>query len=1020
MGKGSDLSISEHSGQFFTLRILVPGLDPDRWRILSPYLEEAFDLTNRQREDWLASLHQNDPELAQELRSLFETHGALVSEDFLEQHLVEFPEPSGLAGQCIGAYRLISEIGRGGMGTVWLAERNDGRFERKVAIKFLNISLLGKEGEERFKREGFILGRLAHPNIAELIDAGVSQSGQPYLVLEHVNGEHIDRYCDRFGLNIPSRIRLFLEVLGAVEHAHSKQVVHRDLKPSNVLVRNDGEPKLLDFGIAKLLEIEEPGYETQITIDGGRALTPDFAAPEQLTGQPVSPSTDIYTLGILLYLLLTGHHPISAGRQAPADVVKAVLDTEPLRPSASVMADTKSGEAAKINASRRATSPEKLSRVLRGDLDIIIMRSIKKVPSERYTTVNDLAHDLRCYLNSEPITARPDAIGYTAAKFIRRHKGRIAAALAVALTLIMAVGGTRLFSPKPKSMHRIKQHRVTANTKDLPVLNEVLSPDAAYLGYTDLHGLHLQQVETSTPVRLKLPPELLNDRSPKVFGGWYPNSRQFLASNAQTGRPVSLWSISTDGAEAQKIASVDGLWGTPRVSPDGSRIAYMRIHTQSGAGEIWLMGPKGEDPRLIKIADSQSSFSNLAWAPTGQRLAYIYDDHRAGIRNIALKSCDLEGRNVTTLVRDIRLDGFAWTSPERLVYSKTTDPGGTDSDNLLEVRVDENGVPQGQPQPLTDWSGFFATDFSSSRDGKHLAFLRGSSKIEIDVVDLTSNGTRVANLHVFNADENFNVPLAWTHDSTEIIFSSKRADRRLIYARGIYQQTPAQLITNTSTMSFYLARTTPDGAAILVEGSPNDLEEVSGIYRAELNGGAPRLLFATNDFVMYWCTLAEANFCVLGQMAPETNELAIEKFDPSTGGKKEALRIPLEPGSSARLGYDYSWQLSPNGQMIAILKRHDRWIKLVPLDGSATKTFSLKAHSDVFEVNWAADSKGLFLSVLEPDGASVLYADLKGRTSPLFKGRQALWIGAMQSPDGKRLAITILAEEANAWVVDDF
>ena len=218
------------------------------------------------------------------------------------------------------------------MGSVWLGERTDGRFERRVAVKFLNLALLAQGGEERFKREGRILGRLSHPHIAELVDAGVSPSGLPYLVLEHVEGDHIDRYCDQQRLDVEARLYLFLDVAGAVVHAHTNLIVHRDLKPSNVLVSNDGQVKLLDFGIAKLLEGDgQDGEATLLTVQGGRAMTPDYAAPEQVTGAPVTTATDVYALGVLLYVLLTGHHPAGRGPRSPADLVKSIVDTEPRR-----------------------------------------------------------------------------------------------------------------------------------------------------------------------------------------------------------------------------------------------------------------------------------------------------------------------------------------------------------------------------------------------------------------------------------------------------------------------------------------------------------------------------------------------------------------------------------------------------------------------------------------------------------------------------------------------------------------
>ncbi|MGE5243560.1 MAG: protein kinase domain-containing protein [Betaproteobacteria bacterium] len=414
-------------------------LSPAQWMAISPYLDQALGMTDQERAVWLASVRQKDPTLATQLQALLDENDALAHEGFLEEGGVPLPGATGLAGQTVGAYALVSQIGQGGMGSVWLARRSDGRFERRVAVKYLNIAFMGR-GEERFKREGSILAHLAHPHIAGLIDAGVSSAGQPYLVLEYVEGDQIDSYCDRHRLDVEARVRLFLDVLVAVAHAHANLIVHRDLKPSNVLVRNDGQVKLLDFGIAKLLEGEgEAGAATLLTVEGGRAMTPQYAAPEQVTGGEVTTATDVYALGVLLYVLLTGQHPAGSGPYTPAALVKAIVDTEPTRPSDVVAIDK--AKAATANANRRATTPERLRRLLRGDLDTIVAKALKKNPQERYASVTALADDLRRYLEQEIISARPDTLAYRAAKFVRRNRAVVAlAALAIVATIAGIVG----------------------------------------------------------------------------------------------------------------------------------------------------------------------------------------------------------------------------------------------------------------------------------------------------------------------------------------------------------------------------------------------------------------------------------------------------------------------------------------------------------------------------------------------------------------------------------------------------
>src|ERR1700728_2141454 len=302
-------------------------LSPEQWQAVSPYLDQALAMTEDERGPWLSSLGERDPALATQLAALLSEHRLLAQEGFLENRRWALPNSTGLAGQALGPYTLISQIGHGGMGSVWLARRSDGRFERKAAVKFVNIALAGRATEERFKREGSILGRLTHPHIAELLDAGISSDGQPYLILEYVDGEAIDQYCDEHKLDVEARIRLFLDVLAAVAHAHANLIVHRDIKPSNVLVTASGEVKLLDFGIAKLLADEgSSATATQLTLEGGGALTPQFAAPEQVTGGAVTTATDVYALAVLLYLLLTGQHPAGPGSHSPARLLKAITE----------------------------------------------------------------------------------------------------------------------------------------------------------------------------------------------------------------------------------------------------------------------------------------------------------------------------------------------------------------------------------------------------------------------------------------------------------------------------------------------------------------------------------------------------------------------------------------------------------------------------------------------------------------------------------------------------------------------
>jgi serine/threonine protein kinase/Tfp pilus assembly protein PilF len=400
-------------------------MDPDRARELlvrlAPLVEQALDLALPEREAWLAALRRDQPALAAELEQLLADEGGLEGSSFLAASLdaLAGPAPS-LEGRQIGAYTVERPLGQGGMGSVWLARRSDGRYDAIAAIKLLNLALVDRVGSARFRREGSALARLSHPNVARLYDAGVTDAGQPYLVLEYVEGSRIDRYCEEQRLDPRLRLELFGQVLAAVAHVHAHRMVHRDLKPSNILVTPGGTVKLLDFGIAKLLEegaaVAEPSTLTELA---GNPLTPEYAAPEQLAGQPITAATDVYALGVLLYLLLTGRHPAPGGRTS-GERLRSMREREPARLHAAVSAEA---------AEALGLPLAEVRRFYTGDLEHVVAKALRPRPVERYPTVEELAADLRRVLARQPVLARPASFTARARAAIRSHP--LAAAVAV-------------------------------------------------------------------------------------------------------------------------------------------------------------------------------------------------------------------------------------------------------------------------------------------------------------------------------------------------------------------------------------------------------------------------------------------------------------------------------------------------------------------------------------------------------------------------------------------------------------
>ncbi len=393
-------------------------MTPERWTRIDDVFHQVLDLSPSERETLLAST--DDDDLRDEVRRLLTAHEATGP---LRRDTGDRERPPAL--EWIGPYRLIRKLGEGGMGVVHLAERTGDGFTQVVALKLIRAGFATTGLETRLAEERRILARLDHPGIARFIDGGSTASGQPYVAIEYIEGTDLLQFCTDRALPLRRRLALFADVCDAVHYAHQQLVVHRDLKPGNILVTNDGRPKLLDFGLAKVLEEDGPGDATQTA----PWVTPAYASPEQMRRGRISTLTDIYALGVVLYELLTGSRPHDLADLTPAEMVRAVCDDIPSPPSAAVRDATSFG-----------TSPERLRRRIEGDLDVIVLKTLAKEPERRYRSACELAEDIRRYLDGRPVLARRDRFWYRAAKFAVRHRAGVAVAAIVMMSLTVGLG----------------------------------------------------------------------------------------------------------------------------------------------------------------------------------------------------------------------------------------------------------------------------------------------------------------------------------------------------------------------------------------------------------------------------------------------------------------------------------------------------------------------------------------------------------------------------------------------------
>ena len=418
------------------------------WGRVAAIFDQAAELPVAERPAFLDRECGGDPELRRQVEALLRADGEAGA--FLAVPALAEDEPGGESAaavnrprslrRTIGPYKLLRMIGEGGMATVYLAVRADDEYRQEVAIKVFGLGRERSDLLRRFRTERQILASLEHPSIARLLDGGTTDDGLPYIVMERIEGEPIDVYCDRERLPVAARLELFRTLCSAVHYAHQNLVVHRDLKPSNVLVTAGGVPKLLDFGIAKLVNPEGFPQTVQHTATGQRLMTPQFASPEQVLGAAITTASDVYSMGVLLYLLLTGRHPYRVGNQQTPEIERAVLEQEPERPSAAVsrvaVAPEDPTATAEAVCRARASRPERLRRRLEGDLDNIVLKALRKEPRRRYGSIEQLDQDLRRYQQGLPVLARPDTLRYRAGKFFRRHRFGVASAAAFTLLVL--------------------------------------------------------------------------------------------------------------------------------------------------------------------------------------------------------------------------------------------------------------------------------------------------------------------------------------------------------------------------------------------------------------------------------------------------------------------------------------------------------------------------------------------------------------------------------------------------------
>ena len=706
-------------------------MDATRWR----RIDEALDaVLSRDRSEWAAVLDDvcaGDAALRAQVERLLERYDA--AEHFLASRPAVLaarivadgraPNDSRYVGRRIGAYRIVRQIGRGGMSRVFLAERADGHFEQRVALKLLRPGFDSDVDVGRFRAERQILASLSHPNIAHLLDGGVTDDGLPYLVLEYVDGEPIDRWCAARGLSPRARIELFLQVLDAAQYAHDRAIVHRDLKPSNIFVTSDGTVKLLDFGLARMLEEGITG-EAPPTRTGHRWMTPEYAAPEQVRGVGVTVRTDVYQLGAVLYELLAGHTPFAPHASTLHELEMAALERE----------------------------PEPLDGALPTDASAIVLKALNKDPEERYVSAGALADDLRRYLSGRPVLARRQTLAYRARRVAGRHRRALAGSVVVTLVVGTSLSSAAIEQARDRAADpSVAARAMTARAERLRADGDALvrrgDVDAGFALLQQALALRspsTDAVRANTPAAAPTGPTQLEPHRPMLFT-----------------RPGDVYVMDEDGTHERRITkSLAARSGEPAWAPDGRRVIVTRVADQAQA--IFVMNADGSGAR--QLTAPPAGWEDHLPVAMGAGVAFA----RAGPDGMSrIYRVNLDGSGLARLTSGPH-DGNPAPSPDGSLLAYTS---GSDV-YMLDVR-------RGVSTRLTHTPDRYRAGLAMSPDGTRIAFSRiDPGRLEqIFVMDV--DGTHVR--RVSRGDWYDFLP-RWSPDGQRIAFTSSRDGSLGVYS----------------------------------------------------------------------------------------------------------------------------------------------------------------------------------------------------------------------------------------------
>jgi len=914
-----------------------------------------------------------------------------------------------LIGKKVSHYRVLEVLGGGGMGVVFKAE--DLKLGRRVALKFLPEET-AKDAVtlQRFEQEARAASALNHPNICTIHEIA-EHEGQPFIVMEFLEGgtlrELISSAKTAAPLPLEKLLDLAIQITHGLEAAHQKGIVHRDIKPANVFVTTQGQAKILDFGLAKLIPTVvavgdhlgrdrhdddapvlhgetslAPASDLLLSRTGVAMGTAGYMSPEQVRGEKLDARTDLFSFGLVVYEMATGQRPFT-GETAPI-LRHAILNRTP-------------------------TPARELNSELPLKLEQIIQKALEKDREVRYQTASEIRADLESLRHN----LKPMLFG--------SRWRKMAAAVAILLVASAIFWFARHQPTSPTAVPDLKLRQLTTNSMDNRVTSGAISPDGKYLAYADTKGMYIKLIETGEVRAIPKPEALRSGDVAWEAGPWFPDSTGFLAdahpplqsTDDWGSEGTSIWQASVQDEKPRKLRDNAVAYS---ISPDGSSIAFGTNMGKRGPREIWLMDADGQHARKLYEADEDGAVFGLTWSPDHKRVIYIRNDKSGD----TLLSRDLKGGPPTILSplspsEAKEVHDFSWLPDGRVIYAKE-EPGaiGTTTCNFWIMRLDfRTGEVIEKPKRLTNWSGFCMASAGVTADGKRFAFLEWNGHGTSYLADLAAGGTQLFRPRRFPLTENSDAALDWTPDSKAIILMSNHPANG-IYRQSLDEDTAEPLVTEGVGRD---ARVTADGKWVLYFGKTEapPASEPEPVMRVPITGGPPQFLFTGKRRALIVCARS-SNLCAIAEPTDDHKQVTISTLDPLHGRGPELTRFNL--GSIE----DQWWfDLSPDGRRVAATPSPAGPIYILSLRGQATQRIQVKGWNNLMSLNWAADGKGLFVVSGNRQERALLHVDLHGNAHFLWENPGAYGEAtAVASPDGHHLAMFGWSLDSNMWTMENF